>query len=106
MTNSFKDGIKTNDGTLHQVDTILFATGFDLEMSARPFDLVGLSGHPTNIALKANFGITHPEYPNAFVLLGFKSLFLDAKLFRRLSHRSPRIRGYFDFILFFLEKIC
>jgi len=65
-----KDGIKTNDGTLHQVDTILFATGFDLEMSARPFDLVGLSGQPTNIALKANFGITHPEYPNAFVLLG------------------------------------
>jgi len=65
-----KDGIKTNDGTLHQVDTILFATGFDLEMSTRPFDLVGLSGQPTNIALKANFGITHPEYPNAFVLLG------------------------------------
>ena len=80
VTNSSQDGIKTNDGTLHQVDTILFATGFDLEMSTRPFDLVGLSGQPTNIALKANFGITHPEYPNAFVLLGFKSLFLENRV--------------------------
>ena len=65
-----QNGIKTHDNTEHQLDAIVYATGFDLEQSAKAFEIVGLSGKIDTIELKAYFGITHPEYPNAFVLIG------------------------------------
>ena len=52
------------------MDTILYATGFDVEMSLQPFKQVGLSGEVQRLEPYAYYGITHPEFPNFFVLLG------------------------------------
>ena len=60
----------TSDGKLHAVDTILFATGFDLDKSLQAYQQIGLSGKMEELQARAYFGITHPEYPNFFVLLG------------------------------------
>jgi len=66
-----ENGIKTCDGKIHEVDTIVYATGFDLDKSLQPFHVVGLSGKlEEGLEPRANFGITHPEFPNLFVLLG------------------------------------
>ena len=35
-----EDGIRTKDGVLHEVDTILYATGFDVEKSLQPYKQV------------------------------------------------------------------
>ena len=43
-----EDGVRTEDGVLHQADTILYATGFDLEKSLQPYKQV-MSGVTTVI---------------------------------------------------------
>ena len=61
------------------MDTILYATGFDVEMSLQPFKQVGLSGEVQRLEPYAYYGITHPEFPNFFVLLG-KFLVISIKV--------------------------
>jgi len=68
-----KSGIQTTDGAHHEFDTIIFATGFDLDKSAKPFEQIGLKGKMTEEygdAPIAYLGITHPHHPNFFLLLG------------------------------------
>ena len=67
-------GIQTQDGTEHQLDTILYATGFDLEASLTAFTQTGI-GELDNLeewkkSPYAYKGITHPNHPNFFILLG------------------------------------
>ena len=68
-----KEGIKTAEEE-HKADTIVYATGFDMQATARPFHIEGLDGKcladEYDDAPRAYNGITHPEAPNAFVLLG------------------------------------
>ena len=66
------------------MDTILYATGFDVEMSLQPFKQVGLSGEVQRLEPYAYYGITHPEFPNFFVLLG-KFLVISMKVPKILS---------------------
>jgi len=66
-------GIQTEDGTEHEFDIIVYATGFDLEKSAKPFVQVGLKGELADDygdAPLAYLGITHPNHPNFFILHG------------------------------------
>jgi len=68
-----KGGVLTADGKEHEFDTLIYATGFDLELSAKPFEQVGLKGKMTEEygdAPLAYLGITHPHHPNFFLLLG------------------------------------
>jgi len=67
------NGILTEDGKEHSFDTIVYATGFDLDESAKPFDQYGSKGKMTDDygdAPIAYLGITHPHHPNFFLLLG------------------------------------
>ena len=69
-----KHGIQTVDQTEYKLDTILFATGFDVLKTADPYKTVTSSGK----LLKDIFGDTpmaylgcaHPELPNYWYLLG------------------------------------
>jgi len=67
-------GILTGDGTEHQLDTILYATGFDLEASLKAYTQTGIGELDSLEEWKASpyayKGITHPNHPNFFVLLG------------------------------------
>ncbi len=68
------NGIETADGTLHEVDVIVFATGFNSNHFLWPMEVVGRSG----VALedrwgdypRAYKGMLVPDYPNLFCLYG------------------------------------
>lgn len=68
------DGIRTDDGELHQLDVIVFATGFKPDQFMRPMQITGRNG-VTLEALwsqrpKAYLAISMPEFPNFFMLNG------------------------------------
>jgi len=60
----------TEDGVLHEADTIIYATGFDLDKSLQPYKQIGLSEGLQELSPYAYYGMTHPDHPNFFVLLG------------------------------------
>ena len=68
------NGIRCADGTEHEVDVIVFATGFHANRFLWPMDIVGRGG----VSLRerwgddpqAYLGITVPDFPNLFCLYG------------------------------------
>jgi len=66
-------GVRTVDGQEYDADAVIFATGFDLEASAKPYPQEGLEGELASNygdAPSAYLGITHPSHPNFFILHG------------------------------------
>ncbi len=69
-------GIRTKDGTLHEVDTIILATGFDPAASYHTFKAYGIKGTEESLQNEwkdtphAYLTITYPNYPNMFFLMG------------------------------------
>ena len=66
-------GIRTVDGEEHKCDTIIFATGFDLDKSVKAVRQRGLIGSLEDDygdTPSAYLGIAHPNHPNFFSLLG------------------------------------
>lgn len=67
-------GIRTADGIEHEVDAIVYATGFDLQKSVRAFTVNGENG--ANVSdfwgdtPGAYLGITLPQCPNYFLMHG------------------------------------
>jgi len=68
------DGVVTVDGTLHEVDVIIYATGFHANRYLWPMEIIGRDGavlgeqwgdEPT-----AYLGITIPNFPNLFCVYG------------------------------------
>ena len=67
-------GVRTRDGTLHELDVLALATGFNAGMFMRPMSIVGRDG----ITLeqfwhdrpKAYMAIAMPDFPNFFMLNG------------------------------------
>ena len=68
------NGIETADGTLHEVDVIIFATGFNTNHFLWPMDVVGRSGRALEERWgdypRAYKGMLVPDYPNLFCLYG------------------------------------
>ena len=66
-------GIKTVDGVERSCDTIIYATGFDLDKSVKAVCQQGLRGsleEDYGDTPSAFLGIAHPNHPNFFSLLG------------------------------------
>jgi 4-hydroxyacetophenone monooxygenase len=67
-------GIRCEDGTEHDVDVIVFATGFHANRFLWPMDIVGRGGERLRERWgdepRAYLGITVPGYPNFFCLYG------------------------------------
>jgi cation diffusion facilitator CzcD-associated flavoprotein CzcO len=69
------DGIVTADGAFHQVDTIIFGTGFDVSGNLTQMKIVGRDGEELNEVWErkgtgAHLGITVSGFPNMFLLVG------------------------------------
>jgi 4-hydroxyacetophenone monooxygenase len=68
------NGIETADGTVHEVDVIIFATGFNTNHFLWPMDVVGRSGAALEDLWgdypRAYKGMLVPDYPNLFCLYG------------------------------------
>ncbi|ANS28834.1 putative flavin-containing monooxygenase [Rhodococcus opacus] len=67
-------GIRTADGRLHEVDVIIFATGFRASDYLEPIKITGREGKDLHEYwggdARAYMGITVPSFPNLFMLMG------------------------------------
>ncbi|MEX2081382.1 MAG: NAD(P)/FAD-dependent oxidoreductase, partial [Dehalococcoidia bacterium] len=67
-------GIRTSDGVEHEVDVIVYATGFQASHFLTPMKVSGRNGadlHQTwDGDARAYMGITLPQFPNFFMLYG------------------------------------
>lgn len=67
-------GVRTKDGRLHALDTLVLATGFQVDRFMRPMEIVGRNGRMLEEAWSerpvAYLSISIPEFPNLFMLNG------------------------------------
>jgi len=67
-------GIVTADGTLHELDLLVYATGFDARAYVRPMEVIGEGGLSLDEAWAdgpmAYRSIAVPGFPNLFMLMG------------------------------------
>jgi len=67
-------GVVTSDGSLHEADALVYATGFRVIDSAGELNVTGRGGRKLTEAwatgVEAYRGITVPGFPNFFLLLG------------------------------------
>jgi cation diffusion facilitator CzcD-associated flavoprotein CzcO len=67
-------GIVTADGSVHELDAIVLATGFDAHAFMRPMSLVGRDGLTVQQLWEdgpqAHLGVALPGFPNFFMLMG------------------------------------
>ncbi|KAF2121245.1 putative cyclohexanone monooxygenase [Lophiotrema nucula] len=78
-----EDGIKTSDGKLHEVDLIVFATGFDaIDGSYTRHDIRGRDGiilkdHWAEEGPKSHLGASTSKFPNLFFVNGPGAVFAN-----------------------------
>ncbi|MGH3736337.1 MAG: flavin-containing monooxygenase [Micromonosporaceae bacterium] len=74
ITEIAPNGVLTADGTKREVDTIIFATGFQSGGFVAPMRVTGLGGRDLNQAWAdgpaAYLGMTVPGFPNLFLMYG------------------------------------
>jgi cation diffusion facilitator CzcD-associated flavoprotein CzcO len=67
-------GVVTADGTLHELDLLVYATGFDARAYVRPMEVIGEGGLTLDEAWadgpKAYRSVAVPRFPNLFMLMG------------------------------------
>lgn len=67
-------GIVTADGTLHELDLLVYATGFDARAYVRPLEVIGEGGLTLDEAWAdgpmAYRSVAVPGFPNLFMLMG------------------------------------
>ena len=77
------EGIVTEDGTLHELDVLVLATGFDaVEGSYRAMDIRGVDGetlkeHWAAEGPRSHLGMTVSGFPNMFMILGPNGPFVN-----------------------------
>ncbi|MDO8861224.1 NAD(P)/FAD-dependent oxidoreductase [Haliea sp. E1-2-M8] len=68
------EGIRTEDGELHELDAIVYATGFHADHFMRPMTINGRNGAALEDFWadrpKAYLAVTMPDFPNLFMLNG------------------------------------
>lgn len=70
-----EDGIRTEDGRLHRVDTLIYGTGFVATDFLAPMRITGLGGVELTAwwrdqGARAYLGLSVPRFPNLFMLYG------------------------------------
>jgi cation diffusion facilitator CzcD-associated flavoprotein CzcO len=69
-----KSGVRTADGQLHELDALVFATGFRVDRFVRPMEVFGRDGKALDDVWSggpfAYLAVSVPEFPNFFMLNG------------------------------------
>ena len=69
-----KAGLRTKDGTLHELDVIVMATGFRVDQFVRPMKVTGRGGMKLDDVWQqgpfAYMALAVPDFPNFFMLQG------------------------------------
>ncbi len=67
-------GVRTADGVLHELDVLVFATGFRADAFVRPMEVIGVDGQTLESAWSprpnAYLSMTVPGFPNFFLING------------------------------------
>jgi cation diffusion facilitator CzcD-associated flavoprotein CzcO len=67
-------GVRTKDGVLHELDVLVYATGFRADQFMRPMEITGINGADLESAWavrpSAYLAISIPDFPNFFMLNG------------------------------------
>jgi cation diffusion facilitator CzcD-associated flavoprotein CzcO len=68
-------GVRTKDGTLHEADVLIYASGFETNSFITPMKVTGLNAESLNETwdrdgAEAYLGITHTGFPNFFMMYG------------------------------------
>jgi len=67
-------GVVTSDGTLHEVDCVIYGTGFKTNDFMFPMEITGTGGHSLRDAwaegAHAHLGVAVPGFPSLFVMYG------------------------------------
>jgi cation diffusion facilitator CzcD-associated flavoprotein CzcO len=67
-------GVVTADGELHELDVLVYATGFDAHAYAAPMEIIGENGqtlaHAWADGAHAYRSVAAPGFPNMFLMLG------------------------------------
>jgi cation diffusion facilitator CzcD-associated flavoprotein CzcO len=68
------EGVATKDGQVHELDALIFATGFALGLAAAPFPIIGRGGKSLDDVWRrganAYKGMTVSGFPNWFIMMG------------------------------------
>ena len=68
------EGVRLQDGTLHALDTLVLATGFQADRFIRPTQVLGRNGISLDTVWNprptAHYAMTLPDFPNFFMLNG------------------------------------
>lgn len=69
-----KEGVRTADGILHELDVLVLATGFRVDRFLRPMEVIGRRGARLDdvwaMRPSAYLSISIPDFPNLFMLNG------------------------------------
>ncbi|WP_317930820.1 NAD(P)/FAD-dependent oxidoreductase [Halioxenophilus sp. WMMB6] len=69
-----ENGVRLKDGTFHELDVLVLATGFKVDAFVRPMTITGIDGIDLNDVWaehpKAYYAVTVPKFPNFFMLNG------------------------------------
>ena len=67
-------GVQLSDGTLKELDVLVYATGFDAHSYMRPMQVIGRNGVTIDQVWRERIfsyrGVALPEFPNLFMLYG------------------------------------
>jgi cation diffusion facilitator CzcD-associated flavoprotein CzcO len=95
-------GVVTVDGTLHELDLLVFATGFDARAYVRPMEITGENGIALNDVWAdgpyAYRSVAVPGFPNLFMMTGPHSPIGNQSL-------VPIAEDQADFALWWIKQI-
>jgi cation diffusion facilitator CzcD-associated flavoprotein CzcO len=90
------EGVVTADGTLHEVDCVIYGTGFKTNDFMFPMEVSGAGGRTLREAwtdgAHAHLGITVPGFPNLFVLYGPNTNTSGGSIIAYLEAQSAYVR--------------
>lgn len=96
------NGVVTADGSLHELDLLVLATGFDAHAYVRPMDIVGEHGHTLDQTWadgpRAYRSVAVPDFPNLFMLMGPHSPFGNQSLVMIAENQA-------DYAMWWINKI-
>ncbi len=96
-------GVRTQDGVLHEVDVIVYGTGFETQDFVGARDIVGRAGRSLRAewqaAPRAYLGMTVPGFPNFYMLYGPNT---------NLGHNSilMMLESQIDYVLQAIEHVA
>jgi cation diffusion facilitator CzcD-associated flavoprotein CzcO len=93
-------GIRTADGTLHELDVIVYATGFDAARFMRPMTITGADGATLEEfwagGPRAYRSVAMPGFPNMFLVMGPNSPVGNNSLIRIAEDQVGWISRWID----------